>query len=113
MVYVADPALAAPYYVKVFGLRELWKDESTIGLGMSETDAEIVLHCDASIPAKVVVHYLVDDVVDAVKRLEQQGCRVLVKPFEIVIGQCAVIEDPFNVQLCLLDMTKGPRRPLQ
>ena len=40
--------------------------------------------------------------------LEQQGCSILVEPFEIAIGQCAVIRDPFETELCILDMTKGP-----
>jgi len=30
-------------------------------------------------------------------------------PFDITIGKCAVIEDPFGTRLCILDMTKGPR----
>jgi hypothetical protein len=32
-----------------------------------------------------------------------------VAPFDVAIGTCAVIEDPFGTALCLLDMTKGPR----
>jgi len=30
-------------------------------------------------------------------------------PFNITIGKCAVIEDPFGTRLCILDMTKGAR----
>ncbi len=78
-------------------------------MGFPETDAEIVLHRTAGVPSKVEVHYLVDDVSAAVEALETEGCQVLVRPFEIAIGKCAVIEDPFNVRLCILDMSKGPR----
>jgi len=30
-------------------------------------------------------------------------------PFDITIGKCAVIRDPFGTRLCILDMTKGAR----
>lgn len=55
---------------------------------------------------------LVDDVLSAVRVLAPRGCRVLVEPFDIAIGMCAVIEDPFGTRLCILDMTKGPRGPI-
>jgi predicted enzyme related to lactoylglutathione lyase len=57
------------------------------------------------------VYYLVDGVVSTVRVLEQRGCHILNGPFEIPIGQGAVIADPFGTRLYILDMTKGPRRP--
>jgi predicted enzyme related to lactoylglutathione lyase len=109
MVYVENLAEAKSFYCRVFGLRELWNDEGSIGLGLLETDAEIVLHNDPTLPSKVEVYYLVENVVAAVDEYERNGCRVLVPPFPVVIGDCAVIEDPFATRLCLLDMTKGAR----
>jgi catechol-2,3-dioxygenase len=44
MVRVAELDSAAEYYTRVFGLRELWRDEVSVGMGMAETDAEVVLH---------------------------------------------------------------------
>jgi predicted enzyme related to lactoylglutathione lyase len=41
--------------------------------------------------------------------LAAKGCSVVVEPFDIAIGKCAVIRDPFGVTLCILDMTTGPR----
>jgi lactoylglutathione lyase len=55
------------------------------------------------------VHYLVSDVVMAVKTYAGKGCRVLVQPFEVLIGRCAVIQDPFGTTICLLDQTSGKR----
>jgi lactoylglutathione lyase len=109
MIRVDEPAAAAAYYTSVFGLRPLWRDESAIGLGFPETDAEIVLHRHQDIPSNVEVHYLVDDVPVAVQIFAEQGCRVLEPPFDIPIGKCAVIEDPFGTRLCILDMSKGAR----
>lgn len=109
MIRVKDVEAAAAYYAKVFGLRAQWSGDDSIGLKFSETDAEIVLHSDPAIPSSVDVHYLVDDVVGAVAHLTAQGCQILVAPFPITIGKCAVICDPFGTRLCILDMTKGPR----
>jgi lactoylglutathione lyase len=109
MIRVDDLEAAATYYTGVFGLRPVWRDDTSIGLAFPETDAEIVLHRDQGIPSRVEVHYLVDDVVSAVQAFKAQGCRVLEAPFDIPIGRCAVIEDPFGTILCILDMSKGPR----
>jgi len=109
MIHVDDLEAATSYYINVFGLRPNWRDETSVGLRLPETDAEIVLHCEPDIPENVAVHYLVDDVVAAVQFLQQQGCTVLTEPFDIVIGKCAAIKDPFGTQLYILDMTKGPR----
>ena len=112
MIRVADLEAATAYYSEVFGLRPLWRDELSVGMGFPETDAEIVLHCIPDLPSSVDVHYLVDNVGEAVRLFHEKGCQVLVEPFDIPIGQCAVIQDPFGVVLSILDMTKGPRPPL-
>lgn len=109
MLRVDDLEIAAQYYVDVFGLRRLWSDETSVGMGMPETDAEIVLHTNADIPKEISVHYLVDDVVASVETLRAKGCIIRAEPFEIVIGKCAVLEDPFGNILSILDMTKGAR----
>ncbi len=109
MVRVEDVEAAAAYYAEVFGLHPQWSGDDSIGLVFPESDAEIVLHRDLNIPSSVEVHYLVDDVVAAVEHYAVKGSRVLVEPFDITIGKCAVIRDPFGTRLCLLDMTKGAR----
>jgi predicted enzyme related to lactoylglutathione lyase len=108
MLHVEDLDAALAYYQKVFGLRLHWRNGLQAGLGMPETDAEIVLYSGPDLPPGASVHYLVDDVTSAVEQLAAQGCSVLVAPFEITIGKCAVISDPFGNTLAILDMTKGP-----
>jgi hypothetical protein len=75
---------------------------------MPESDAEIVLHDDPKIPHNCNVHYLVNDVVETVAKIEGNGCRVIVAPFDVRIGKCAVVSDPSGNQLNLIDMTRGP-----
>jgi hypothetical protein len=59
----------------VFGLRPLWRDETSIGMGLAETDAEVVLHT-MDLPGDRSVYYLVDDVRDAVAIGQRAGCAV-------------------------------------
>ena len=61
MLKVSELEKAAAYYETVFGLKRLWQDEHSVGMGMSETDAEIVLHDNPAPPKEISVHYLVDD----------------------------------------------------
>ena len=109
MIRVDDIEAAAHYYAEVFDLHPQWSGDDSIGLVFPESDAEIVLHRNLDIPSSVEVHYLVDNVIAAVANYAAKGCHVLVEPFDITIGKCAVIEDPFGVRLCILDMSKGPR----
>jgi predicted enzyme related to lactoylglutathione lyase len=109
MVRVDDVQAAASYYARVFGLIPQWSGEGAIGLRLSDSDTEVVVHSDPNIPGPVEAQYLVDDVATSVEGFSAQGCQTLVAPFDITIGKCAVIEDPFGVRFCILDMTKGPR----
>jgi lactoylglutathione lyase len=109
MIRVEDVEASAAYYAKVFGLRPKWSGEGAVGLVFPDTDAEIVLHRETTIPSSVEVYYSVDDVIVAVAHYVAQGCQILVAPFDITIGKCAVIRDPFGTRLCVLDNTKGLR----
>jgi lactoylglutathione lyase len=108
MVRVPDLAPATEFYTRVFGLRPLWRDETSVGMGMAETDAEVVLHT-MDLPGDRSVHYLVDSVLDAVATAERAGCAVVEEPFDIAIGKCAVLADPYGNTVSVLDMSKGPR----
>lgn len=109
MIRVDDLAAGVLFYCDAFGLRELWRDEHSVGLGMPETDAEIVLHTDEGMPHRVEVHYLVDDVEAACAEYQRKGGTLVVPPFAIPIGKCAVLADPFGTTICILDMSSGPR----
>ena len=112
MVKVDDVDKARDFYTRVFGMISAWKDIYTpgaFGLRFPESDTEIVLHNIPDIPARVDVTYLVDDVVAAVATLKEEGCTIIEPPFDVVMGKCAVIVDPFGTPMTIIDMTKGPR----
>ena len=111
LLRVENLEAAVTYYQEVLGLRPRWRHGLQVGLGLPETDAEIVLERGSALPEEASVHYLVDDVRAAADYLEARGCSIRVAPFEIAIGRCAVVTDPFGNMLGLLDMTKGPLPP--
>ena len=104
MVPVGDLEEGAAFYTRVFGLTRLWQDDTSVGMGLPETDAEIVLHT-MQLPPEPNVYYLVDDVDAAAAG----GCRIRIPPFDVVVGRCAVVEDPFGNAIGLIDLSKGPR----
>ena len=50
---------------------------------------------------------VVDAVDEAIIRFERAGGTILLSPFDIQIGRCAVVKDPWGNQFVLLDITKG------
>lgn len=112
MVKVDDVEKAREFYVRTFGMIPVWKDIYTpgaAGLRFPESDTEIVLHNIADIPVRVDVTYLVEDVAAALAALKSEGCAIVEGPFDVTIGKCAIITDPFGTPMTIIDMTKGPR----
>ena len=113
MIRVEDVDTATTYYKEVFGLRPVWREGHMSGLLFPDSDTEVVLQNDPNIPpVKIDVNYFVESVLDAVASYQAKGCTVIAGPFDIPIGKCAVIRDPFGTPMTLVDMTKGPRQPL-
>jgi predicted enzyme related to lactoylglutathione lyase len=73
-------------------------------LRLSETDAELVIQTEEQ---RQEIDLLVDSADEAAKFIEQAGGTVIVPPFDIQIGRCVVVEDPWGNPLVLLDMSKG------
>jgi len=71
---------------------------------MPDTDAEIVLYTDGG---GQEIDMLVDSADAAVERFEASGGEVAAPPFDIRIGRCAVVRDPWGNELVLLDASKG------
>ena len=71
---------------------------------MPGTDAEIVLHTEHHDPE---IDLLVDSADAAAARIEDAGGKIVVPPFDIQIGRCVVVHDPWGNRLVLLDTSKG------
>jgi predicted enzyme related to lactoylglutathione lyase len=101
---VADLDAALDFYSNRLGHELLWRSSTVAGLRLPDSDAELVLHTDAR-PMETDI--TVESVPDAVLRFSEAGGHVLNGPFEIAIGLCAVVADPWGNVLVLLDTSKG------
>lgn len=103
-LYVPDLQAGVDYYCKSLGLKVLWKSDTTIGLGMDDGITEVVIQNERS---EMNVDFKVDSVINAVTELVKAGGQVLYGPFDVPIGKCAVVKDPWNNKYVILDTTKG------
>ena len=97
-----DAGLA--FYRDQLGHQLVWRTKRAAGLRLPDTDAEIVLQIERP---GIEINLLVDSVDAAVARIVAAGGTVVVPPFEIQIGRCGVVCDPWGTQLIMLDTSKG------
>ena len=71
---------------------------------MPGTDAELVVQTERP---ESETDLLVGSADEAATRIVEAGGRVVVQPFDIPIGRCTVVEDPWGNRLVLLDGNKG------
>lgn len=71
---------------------------------MPNDETEIVLHTEHQRPE---IDLKVESADDAAVRIEEAGGKVVAPPFDIQIGRCVVVHDPWGNELVLLDTIKG------
>ena len=103
-VPVPDIESGLAFYRDRLGHELVWRTETQAGLRMPETDAEIVIQTERP---ELEPNLLVASGDEAAQRIVQAGGSVLAEPFDIQIGRCAVVQDPWGNRLVLLDMSKG------
>jgi predicted enzyme related to lactoylglutathione lyase len=104
-LYVPDLEAGLGFYRDRLGHELLWRSDTAAGLRLPESDAELVLQTEEQ---RQEVDLLVDSADEAARWVEQAGGKLIVPPFDIQIGRCVVLEDPWGNPLVLLDMSKGP-----
>jgi predicted enzyme related to lactoylglutathione lyase len=102
LIPVPDLARGIAFYRDQLGHKLLWQRETQAGLQMSDTDTEIVLNTDNLGETDL----LVESAQSAFTQLLARGCKQIDAPFEIAVGWCAVVEDPFGNRIGFLDLSK-------
>ena len=102
--YVENLEDGIEYYNKKLGLKIAWKMEHAIGFLMNDDKTEIVIQ---NFDKRVETDTKVKSVIEAVKKIVESGGKIINGPFDIEIGKCAIIEDPWGNQMTILDTTKG------
>jgi len=103
-LYVPDLEAGLAFYRDRLGHELIWRTETAAGLRLPETDTELVLQTEEQ---RQEVDFLVDSADKSATFIEQSGGKVIVPPFDIQIGRCVVVEDPWGNPLVLLDASKG------
>jgi lactoylglutathione lyase len=103
-LYVPDLEKGLAFYRDQLGHTLIWRTETSAGLRLPESDTELVLQTEDQ---RQEVDYLVNSAEESAKLVEQAGGKVIVPPFDIQIGRCVVLEDPWGNPLVLLDTSKG------
>jgi lactoylglutathione lyase len=102
--YVSDLEQGIMLYRDVLGQKLSWRTNDSAGFLMPDSDAEIVIQTSRK---EQETDLLVDSVDLSVKYLMDAGFNIVVPPFDIQVGRCAVIEDPWENRMVLLDLSKG------
>ena len=102
LLRVADLDAAISFYRDQLGHRVLWRSEEAIGFALPDTDAELV-HFHIGPETDV----LVENVDEAFAFFLSAGGKAIEPPFDIPIGRCARVRDPFGNDLVILDQSKG------
>ena len=103
-LYVPDLEAGLAFYRDRLGHELIWRTATAAGLRLPETDTELVIQTEEQ---QQEIDFLVDSADAAAGMIEQSGGKVIVPPFDIQIGRCVVVEDPWGNLLVLLDASKG------
>ena len=103
LLRVADLDTAVAFYRDRLGHRVVWRSEDAVGFALPDTDAELVVHLKIGPETDV----LVDNVDEAFAVFLDAGGEAIEPPFDIAIGRCARVRDPFGNELTLLDQSTG------
>ena len=103
-LWVPDLEAGLAFYRDQLGHGLIWRTEEAAGLRMPGTDAEIVLHTEPKGPE---IDFKVRSADEAAVRFEEAGGKVAVPPFDIQIGRCVVVQDPWGNEFIMLDSSKG------
>lgn len=103
-LYVSDLEAGLSFYRDRLGHELIWRTQTAAGLRLPESEAELVIQTEDQ---RQEVDLLVNSADESAKLFEKAGGRVIVQPFDIQIGRCVVMEDPWGNPLVLLDTSKG------
>lgn len=103
LLRVGDLDAAIAFYRDRLGHTLIWRDAEAAAFAFPDTDAELVVHLRIGPETDI----LVDDVDAAFEEFLAAGGEAIQRPFDIAIGRCARVRDPFGNMLVMLDQSKG------
>jgi len=104
MVSVPSVEAGIAFYRAKLGHSLIWRTRESAGLQLPDSETELVVYTEKR---GVEVDFLVGSVESAVERWRESGGDIAAEPFDIPIGRCAVLRDPWGNELVILDRSKG------
>jgi predicted enzyme related to lactoylglutathione lyase len=101
---VPDLEAGLAFYRDRLGHELIWRTDRSAGLRIPGSEAEIVVQTERQ---ELETNLTVASVDEAVATISRAGGRVVAGPFDIPIGRCAVVADPWGNRLVVLDNSKG------
>ena len=104
MLAVNDLEAALEFYRDKLGHKLVWRTDAAAGLAFGDGVTEIVLR---QLDHGNETDIKVESAVEAADRFKAAGGSIVAGPFDIAIGKCVVVKDPWGNSLVLLDSSKG------
>jgi predicted enzyme related to lactoylglutathione lyase len=104
MISVHDLESAIQFYRDELGHKLVWRTDAQAGLSFGDGITELVIN-QSDKPQEIDIK--VESAIDAAERFQDAGGSIVVGPFDIAIGKCVVVRDPWGNDLVLLDSSKG------
>jgi predicted enzyme related to lactoylglutathione lyase len=101
---VSDLEVGLAFYQDALGHQLIWRTDTAAGLRMGDSATELVVQTERP---EFEPNLSVASADVAAHRFVAAGGKLLVTPFDIAIGRCAVVQDRWGNRLVLLDHTKG------
>ena len=101
---VSDLEKALEFYRDKLGHSLIWRTESAAGLRLPDSNAELVIRTEEYPPETDIK---VESAIEAAERFVEAGGSIVAEPFDIQIGKCVVVKDPWGNHLVLLDSSRG------
>ena len=100
---MSDLDAGLEFYRDKLGHELVWRAETSVGLSTPGSETEIVLQTERREPE---TDLMVDSADAAADRVRMAGGTIVTPPFDIQIGRCSVVKDPWGNRLVLVDTTK-------
>ena len=101
LFYVSDLESGIKFYQDTLGHKLKWRTDDSAGFQMPESDSEIVIQTSRK---EQETDLLVESAESSVSYLVKAGSTFVVQPFDIQVGKCAIVQDPWGNRLVLLDL---------
>jgi lactoylglutathione lyase len=101
---VPDLESGLAFYCDALGHSVIWRSATAAGLALSDSAAELVIQTERP---ELEPNLSVASTDIAARRFVEAGGALLVAPFDIAIGRCAVVRDPWGNRLVILDHRRG------